>query len=125
MTETLRQRLGQNQLETGICEKVTEFLYRIGIHPDIKNPEFNYFYTAILAYMKYVPQHVMIEEIYQKVAQYHNTTEREVERVINFSLKKIWDTPAYTNWREEVVGKNPNKKMRNSQAIMFMARYLS
>jgi len=126
MTETIIQRVEDNQFKQAedICDKIIKFLYRMEIYPNIKKQEFNYFYTAIMAYIKKIPQYVMIEEIYKEVSYCYNTTWREVEHVIKVALRRIEKNPEFEDWKKEIIGNKPNKKMRDSQVIMYIAKYL-
>ena len=107
-----------------ICEDVTKFLYRIGIYPDAKEKRFNYMYTAILTCIENVSKKIVMEDVYKEVARCHGTTIRNVETEINLAFNLISNTPGWIGWKKEILGKEANRNLRSSQAIVFMAKYL-
>lgn len=106
------------------CEDVAKFLHRIGLQPNVKEKGFHYLYTAILTCMEYIPGHLTIEKVYRYVADHNNTTMRDVEREIDVALKTVSNTSECIQWKKEILGQYANKQLRNSQTIVFMARYL-
>ena len=136
MTEVRAQRLvgfddfiarrneGVYRNEATICEDVIKFLYRIGIYPDAKEKKFNYMYTAILTCIENISKKIVMEDVYKEVARCHGTTIRNVENEINLAFKFISDNSGWIGWKKEILGKEANRNLRNSQAIVFMAKYL-